>query len=203
VGGPFQRLLSNLQRTFRLIRDPRRLFAVVSDAPGIVARNVALFQDFLAGGVIVPKPPEGSMWPRGAAGAGPGDIRIAPADHGSIDLYSVIQLDGDLALKVSGRFGGLSEDVQQAALRDHVGEIRQRLAPMGELRDLAIAAATMLGTGFSATGIAGTIGSSLKEFDWSNFAWLLLGVLWAPLFSLVRWIVIHAAMWQLKRRLAF
>jgi hypothetical protein len=187
-------LLRDFKAVGRLIRRPGALSGLAG-AGGILRQNARLFEGFLAGGVVVWGPPIDVSDTR-TAGSG------SPEDERPTHFYSVVQLDGDIVLKVSNRFTRLPKHRQQRELQRHIKDIDDRLAPIGELRDLLIAAMMTGGLGFFATGLVGTLVAIVTEFAWIDLAWLALPGVGVTLVAAARPIVARIIVVTLKRRFA-
>lgn len=199
-----RRLLLDLRKAVSLLGQPRAVLAAFRHAGPTIRQSVALFREFLEGGVVVPPAKAGGAWPAPPAGVTRETLsdRLPPSDHGEVDLYSVIQLDGDLALKVSGRFRSRPAASQKAEIDAHIAEMRQRLAPMGELRDLLIGAAAMSGLVVATGGTVGSIVSGFMQSGWVTvLLWLAPGAFGVLLSATSRPILGFVVGSLVKRRL--
>ena len=187
--------LNDLRTAFGLLMQPRRLSRLVGDAAVILNRNIALVQEFVCGGVVVPAIPGGGDWPALPEGATPENTcdRLRPADYGEVDLYSVIQLDGDLMLKVSRPFRARSKEEQDKELEAHLADVRARLAPVGDLHELVVAGMMLVGLLFSTGGLA--VSAITQEFTW-----LLMSAAGGAVLPASRWAVGRSLGWVLKRK---
>jgi hypothetical protein len=191
-----RRFLSDLRTAFALLLQPHRLSTLLGDAATVLNRNIALVQEFVGGGVVVPAVPAGGDWPALPKGATPENTRdrLQLADHGEVDLYSVIQLDGDLMLKVSRSFSARSREEQDAELEAHLADIKARLAPISDLHQLAVA-------GMMLVGLAVSTGGMVVTAVTQELTWLLMSAVGGAVLPASRWAVGRIARWVLTRKL--
>lgn len=158
----------------------------------LIKRSSAFSVAMMNGGIIVPPVHESKQ-------------------EESVDIYTVVQFDGDIVTRVSDKLIKLSPEQQTRALHKHFRELHEALSPIRDMRDLISASsAAFVLAGMLWLGGSGVVryyqyeqnlGSLFGHFlQWENLKLVFVTiVLWTTALR-APWILRRLILWRFWRR---